>query len=61
MLDANEREALTQQLRPPAGFRLAHAVGTTFTLDMTSALSVPLSFVAGSGEEFNNPVAVLSA
>ncbi|GAB3262756.1 phospholipase D family protein [Arthrobacter pigmenti] len=61
MLDANEREALTQQLRPPAGFRLTHAVGTTFTLDMTSALSVPLSFVAGSGEEFNNPVAVLSA
>jgi hypothetical protein len=28
---------------------------------MTSALSVPLSFVAGSGEEFTNPVAVLSA
>src|SRR4051794_32744032 len=28
---------------------------------MTSALSVPLSFVAGSGEEFTKPVAVLSA
>jgi hypothetical protein len=61
MLEAANRQALTQQLRPPAGFRLAHAVGTTFTLDMTSALSVPLSFVAGSGEEFTNPVAVLSA
>jgi hypothetical protein len=60
MLDPANRQALTQQLRPPAGFRLAHAVGTTFTLDMTSALSVPLSFVAGSGEEFTNPVAVLS-
>lgn len=60
MLDAGNRQALTQQLRPPAGFRLSHAVGTTFTLDMTSALSVPLSFVAGSGEEFTNPVAVLS-
>lgn len=61
LLEAANRQALTQQLRPPAGFRLAHAVGTTFTLDMTSALSVPLSFVAGSGEEFTNPVAVLSA
>ncbi|MBJ2119414.1 phospholipase D family protein [Arthrobacter sp. MSA 4-2] len=61
MLEAANRQALTQQLRPPAGFRLSHAVGTTFTLDMTSALSVPLSFVSGSGEEFTNPVAVLSA
>ncbi len=61
MLEATNRQALSQQLRPPAGFRLSHAVGTTFTLDMTSALSVPLSFVAGSGEEFANPVAVLSA
>ncbi|UOY96806.1 phospholipase D family protein [Arthrobacter gengyunqii] len=61
MLDAGNRQALTQQLRPPAGFRLVHAVGTTFTLDMTSALSVPLSFVAGSGEQFTNPVAVLTA
>lgn len=61
MLEAANRQALTQQLRPPAGFRLSQAVGTTFTLDMASALSVPLSFVAGSGEEFTNPVAVLSA
>ncbi|MFC9335816.1 phospholipase D family protein [Arthrobacter sp. NPDC057009] len=61
MLEAANRQALTQQLKPPAGFRLSHAVGTTFTLDMTSALSVPLSFVAGSGEEFTNTVAVLSA
>ena len=51
MLDATNRQALTQMLRPPSGFRLYHAVGTTFTLDMTSALSVPLSFVAGYGED----------
>jgi hypothetical protein len=61
MLDAGNRQALTQQLRPPAGFRLVHAVGTTFTLDMTSALAVPLSFVAGTGEQFTNSVAVLTA
>ncbi|WP_253467024.1 phospholipase D family protein [Paenarthrobacter sp. A20] len=60
MLDATNRQALTQQLRPPSGFRLLHAVGTTFTLDMTSALSVPLSFVAGNGEDYTNSVAVLS-
>lgn len=61
MLDATNRQALNQMLRPPAGFRLVHAVGTTFTLDMTSALSVPLSFVAGNGEDYTNSVAVLSA
>lgn len=56
MLDPGAREALTEQLRPPAGYRLSHAVGTTFTLDMISALAVPLSFVRGSGEDPSNAV-----
>jgi hypothetical protein len=61
VLDPGAREALTEQLRPPAGYRLSHAVGTTFTLDMLSALAVPLSFVRGSGEDPGNAVAVLNA
>lgn len=61
MLDPGAREAFTEQLRPPAGYRLSHAVGTTFTLDMLSALAVPLSFVRGSGDDPANTVAVLNA
>ncbi|NVM96175.1 phospholipase D family protein [Arthrobacter wenxiniae] len=61
MLDPGAREALTEQLRPPAGYKLSHAVGTTFTLDMISALAVPLSFVRGSGEDPSNAVALLNA
>lgn len=61
MLDANKREALSEQLQPPQGYRLRHAVGTTFTLDMVSALAVPLSFIKGSGEDPENSVAVINA
>lgn len=61
MLDPGDREALTEQLRPPAGYRLSHAVGTTFTLDMISALTVPLSFSRGAGEDPSHTVAVLNA
>lgn len=38
--------ALTEQLAPPPGFELLHAVGTTFTLDLETALSVPLAFAS---------------
>lgn len=61
MLDPGTRESLNEQLRPPAGYRLSRAVGTTFTLDMISALAVPLSFVRGTGEDPTNAVAVLNA
>lgn len=61
MLDANSRESLSEQLRPPHGYRLRQAVGTTFTLDMVSALAIPLSFIKGSGEDPENSVAVINA
>ncbi|KAA0974181.1 phospholipase D family protein [Paeniglutamicibacter gangotriensis] len=61
MLNANERESLSEQLRPPHGYRLKQAVGTTFTLDMVSALAIPLSFIKGSGEDPENSVAVINA
>lgn len=46
MLEPQSRAALTEQLKPPAGFELSHAVGTTFTLDLATALAVPLSFAS---------------
>ncbi|HTL41731.1 MAG TPA: hypothetical protein VL294_09680 [Pseudolysinimonas sp.] len=46
MLEPQSRAALTEQLKPPPGFELSHAVGTTFTLDLATALAVPLSFAS---------------
>lgn len=61
MLEPDGRVALTEQLRPPSGFQLSHAVATTFTLDLTTALSVPLSFAAHRARDSNDPIAILDA
>lgn len=61
MLEPDGRAALTEQLRPPSGFTLVHAVGTTFTLDLTSALAVPLSFAGHYVRETDDPIAILDA
>ena len=61
MLEPDGRAALTEQLRPPSGFTLIHAVGTTFTLDLTSALAVPLSFAGHHVRETDDPIAILDA
>lgn len=46
MLEPNNRSLLTEMLQPPRGYSLAQAVGTTFTLDLATALSIPLSFAS---------------
>lgn len=46
MLEPQTRAALTDQLTPPPGYELSYAVGTTFTLDLATALTVPLSFAS---------------
>ena len=61
MLEPDARAALTEQLRPPSGYQLVHAVGTTFTLDLTSALAVPLSFAGHQVRESDDPIAILDA
>ncbi len=61
MFEPDGRAALTEQLRPPSGFHLTHAVATTFTLDLTTALSVPLSFAAHRVRESRDPIAILDA
>ena len=44
MLDPGNRELLLDALRPPDGFRLDYAVGTSFTLDLEALMLAPLAF-----------------
>jgi hypothetical protein len=44
MLKPDERQHLMELLRPPIGCKLDAAVGTTYSLDLISALMLPLSF-----------------
>jgi hypothetical protein len=57
---------LVELLRPPAGCQLDTAVGTTFSLDLISALMLPLSFAffdweQSDGELVADPLALLEA
>lgn len=46
MFEPHNRALLTKMLQPPRGYSLSRAVGTTFTIDLATALNVPLSFAA---------------
>ena len=66
MLRTRERTLLLENLRPPAGYTLDRAVGTTYTLDLPALLSVPLAFTFynyqdESGEPTRDPVALFEA
>lgn len=61
MLEPQSRAALTEQLKPPTGFELSHAVGTTFTLDLATALAVPLSFASHRLADPGDTLGVLDA
>lgn len=66
MLKPDERQHLLELLRPPAGCKLDVAVGTTFSLDLISALMLPLSFAFfdwqhADGELVADPLALLEA
>lgn len=61
MLEPQTRAALTEQLKPPSGFELSHAVGTTFTLDLATALAVPLSFASHRLATEDDTLGVLDA
>lgn len=60
MLAPDSRAVLLDQLRPPVDYELEHAVGTTFTLDLASALIPPLAFAAGALATTKNPMAILA-
>jgi len=66
MLGTRERTLLLDSLRPPAGYRLRRAVGTTFTLDLMALLTAPLAFTFfdahdQDGVPVADPVALLEA
>lgn len=44
MLSPDDRALLLESLRPPAGFELNLAVGTSYTLDLVALLRIPLAF-----------------
>ncbi|WP_062381221.1 phospholipase D family protein [Demequina pelophila] len=60
------RVLLTDALRPPSGFALEVAVGTTYSLNLTSLLLAPLSFavheqVGGTDPDSADPIALLES
>jgi hypothetical protein len=65
MLNPASREIYLDQMRPPDGYRLDHAVGTTFSLDLPSLLMVPISMVKFDAtlreDTFQDPIAALEA
>lgn len=61
MLNPQDRLTLTEALMPPRGFTLDHAVGTTFTLDLETALTVPLALAAKRIESSDDPLSILDA
>ncbi len=66
MLEPEGRQLLLDALRPPAGFGLDRAIGTTYTLDLTALLTAPVGFAlldreASDGRSTADPVALLDA
>ncbi len=65
ILEPKGRLRLLEQFRPPEGFKLNRAVGTTFSLDLLSLLMAPLAMVMFEHEDkdetLKDPTAILEA
>ena len=66
MLGTRDRTLLLESLRPPSGYRLRRAVGTSYTLDLIALLTAPLAFTFFDahderGAPVTDPVALLEA
>ena len=66
MLGTRERTLLFEHLRPPTGYHLRRAVGTSYTLDLIALLTAPLAFTFfdahdEDGGPVADPVALLEA
>jgi len=64
MLAPSDRTVLIETLRPPDGFRVDRVIGTTYSLDLVTLLTLPLSFTLLAGDGLNesgraDPVALL--
>ena len=58
MLEPGRRRLFLDTLRPPGGYLLSRAVGTTFTLDLMALLSVPLAFTFRDAQDGEGHLAV---
>lgn len=67
MLEPEGRQPLLDALKPPPGFVLDRAVGTSYSLDLLALLTAPLAFalfdrVSADGEKLDvDPIALLEA
>ncbi|MGI3779747.1 MAG: phospholipase D family protein, partial [Janthinobacterium lividum] len=61
MLSPDDRSALISALRPPTGMVLGQAVATTFTLDLETAMSIPIAFARGRSQDLSDPISVMEA
>ena len=61
MLAPESRKLLLDALRPPTGNSLDRAVATTFTLDLATALMVPLAFAGFRFDDQLDPIEVMEA
>lgn len=66
MLSPQDRRHLLEALRPPAGYELSCAIGTTFSLDLFTLLTVPLAFTLfdiedAEGHPSADPLVLLEA
>ena len=61
MLAPDNRALLLDALRPPPGCSLDRAVATTFTLDLETALMVPLAFAGFRFDENPDPIEIMEA
>ncbi|MGA2248812.1 MAG: phospholipase D family protein, partial [Verrucomicrobiota bacterium] len=66
MLEPLDRRHLFDALRPPAGYDVDVAIGTTYSLDLMALLAVPLAFALfdwedDSGKVTADPLALLEA
>ena len=51
MLDPNNRSLLVNSLRPPPGYIFSGGLATTYSLDLTTLLSVPLNLALPSSDD----------
>ena len=66
MLEPQSRTLVLDALRPPSGWRLDYAIGTTFSLDLVALLAAPLAFsfldrTDREGKLSADPVSLLEA
>ena len=57
MLEPRSRTLLAEALRPPLGYSLDCAVGTTYTLDLLALVAVPLAFTFFDWQDDESPAA----